>query len=101
MTTHTTGDPDLAITTSSDPWDTVADTPAEAENLRVRSDLMDAILARIDDIGWSQTTAATQLGITQPRMSDLYRGKIDKFSLDALTNLGRTLGIHLTITIDH
>lgn len=92
--------PELAITGSADPWDVVADTPAEAENLRVRSNLMDAITTRIDNIGWTQEKAAAQLGVTQPRMSDLYRGKIDKFSLDALVNLGRGVGVHVTVNVD-
>lgn len=96
-----TEDPDLTISTSEDPWDVVADTEEEAENLRVRSDLMDAIIARIDEIGWTQQKAAERLKVTQPRVSDLYRGKIDKFSVDALVNLGRGVGVHIAIEVDH
>lgn len=91
---------DVAIAATADPWDVVADTPEQAENLRVRSDLMDAILDRIHDIGWTQEKAAAHLGVTQPRLSDLYRGKIDKFSLDALVNLGRGVGVHVTVAVD-
>lgn len=90
-------DSDVVIAGSADPWDVVADTAAEAENLRVRSDLMDAVIARIDEFGWTQAVAATHLGVTQPRVSDLYRGKIDKFSLDALANLACSVGVHLTV----
>lgn len=93
-------DPDLDIVTTADPWDVVADTQEEAENLRVRAEIMVAIQNRIDEFGWSQAAAAAHLGITQPRVSDLCRGKIDKFSLDALVNLGRGVGVHVSVSVD-
>lgn len=96
MSTH---DPELDIVTTADPWDVVADTREEAENLRVRAEIMEAIRDRIDEFGWSQSAAAARLGITQPRVSDLCRGKIDKFSLDALVNLGRGVGVHVTVEV--
>lgn len=92
-------DPDLAILTTADPWDVVADSAEEAENLRIRAHLVDAIRARIDEFGWSQAHAAAQLGVTQPRVSDLARGKIDKFSLDALVNIGRHVGVHVSVDV--
>ena len=79
-----TRDPELDIVTTGDPWDVVADTREEAENLRVRAEIMEAIQDRIEEFGWSQAATAARLGITQPRVSDLCWGKIDKFSLDAL-----------------
>ncbi len=93
-------DPELEITTTADPWDVVADTQEEAENLRVRAEIMDAIQGRIDEFGWNQSVTAARLGITQPRVSDLRRGKIDKFSLDALVNLGRGVGVHVSVSVD-
>lgn len=57
-------------------WEDIADSPEEAENLRIRAALMRAIRSRVAEIGWSQTAAAHKLGLTQPRLSDLYRGKI-------------------------
>ncbi|SHT82665.1 helix-turn-helix domain-containing protein [Mycobacteroides abscessus subsp. abscessus] len=69
-------------------WDDIADTPREAENLRVRSELMMAIEKKITDRGWTQTQAAEALGLTQPRASDLLRGKISKFSIEALVDIG-------------
>jgi predicted XRE-type DNA-binding protein len=68
-------------------WDAIADTPEEAANLRARADLILAVGSRLTEFGWSQTTAARNLGITQPRVSDLICGKISKFSLDTLVNL--------------
>ncbi len=81
-------------------WDDIADSPEEAENLKVRAALIRAIRDRIDGVGWSQSTAAQNLGLTQPRVSDLYRGKISKFSLDALVEIASKLGIHIRVEVD-
>jgi predicted XRE-type DNA-binding protein len=81
-------------------WDALADTPAEAENLKVRSALMSAIRAKIEEFGWSQTTAARNMHITQPRVSDLVNGKLSLFSVDTLINLGATVGVHMHIDVD-
>lgn len=83
-------------------WDAIADTPEEAANLRARSDLIHAIERRLNEFEWSQAVVAHHLGITQPRVSDLLRGKISKFSLDALINIAARIGLHtqLVITAD-
>lgn len=80
-------------------WDAIADTPEEAANLRARADLILAIEAKLDEFGWSQTTAAANLGLTQPRVSDLVRGKISRFSLDTLVNIAARLGLHTRLVI--
>ncbi|HEX4043012.1 MAG TPA: XRE family transcriptional regulator, partial [Xanthobacteraceae bacterium] len=74
-------------------WDGLEDTATEAANMRARSALMIALRGRVE--GWkiSQTAAARRLGLTQPRLNDLMRGRIDKFSLDALMNLARPAGL--------
>ena len=81
-------------------WDDIADDATEAENLKLRAALIRAIRTRVDEIGWSQTAAAQNLGITQPRLSDLYRGKISKFSLDALVEIASKLGIHVRVEVE-
>lgn len=81
-------------------WDDVADTPEEAENLKVRAALIRAIRSRVTEMGWSQVGAAHNLGLTQPRVSDLFRGKISKFSLDALVDIASKLGIRVRIDVD-
>lgn len=81
-------------------WDDIADTREEAENLKVRATLIRAIRKRIADEGWQQTAAAEALGLTQPRVSDLLRGKISKFSLDALVDIASKLGVHVRVEID-
>jgi len=79
-------------------WDALVDTPEEAENLRVRSQLLRAITHAVKGWELSQTEAAKRLGVTQPRLNDLLKGKIDKFSLDALVNL--LSGADLTIEVE-
>lgn len=81
-------------------WDLLSDTPGEAENLRLRAQLLSRINDRLDEFGWSQKTTAGNLDLTQPRVSDLFTGKISKFSLDALVNIGIKIGIHLRVESD-
>lgn len=73
-------------------WDALADTPEEAANLTARSDLMIQIAEIVKKNGWTQAEAARQCGVSQPRINDLLRGRIDRFSLDALVNLATALG---------
>ena len=58
--------------------------PEEAANLKVRSDLMIRLSKLVDSRGLTQAEAATLFGVTQPRVSDLVRGKIERFSIDTL-----------------
>jgi predicted XRE-type DNA-binding protein len=80
-------------------WDALEDTAAEAANMRARSELTTAVRNKID--GWkvNQTEAAKRLGLTQPRLNDLMRGRIDKFSLDALINLAQSAGLAVRLRI--
>jgi predicted XRE-type DNA-binding protein len=81
-------------------WDAVEDTPTEAENMKLRSSLMIAITEAVASWHVTQIEAARRLGVTQPRLNDLLRGRVRKFSLDALVELAaRTvLEVHLEIT---
>jgi predicted XRE-type DNA-binding protein len=80
-------------------WDAIADSPAEAANLRVRSELMMAISNLIKENGWTQAQAAERSGITQPRVNDLLRGRISRFSLDALVNIATSLGRRVHVAL--
>ncbi|MBZ9711129.1 MULTISPECIES: helix-turn-helix domain-containing protein [Mesorhizobium] len=80
-------------------WDAIADTPAEAENMKLRSALMMALKQHIATEGLSQSQAARLFGVTQPRISDLMRGKIDLFGLDTLVNMVATAGMHVEMNI--
>ncbi|HEX5677054.1 MAG TPA: XRE family transcriptional regulator [Alcanivorax sp.] len=80
-------------------WDAIEDGPAQAENLKLRSSLMMALEKHIKTQGWSQTETARRLGVTQPRISDLMRGKIHLFSLDTLVNLVVAAGLHVEMHV--
>lgn len=80
-------------------WDAIEDTPAEAENMKLRSELMAALKNHIARSEMSQQQAAQLLGVTQPRVSDLMRGKINLFALDALVNMATAAGLHVQMTI--
>ena len=80
-------------------WDAFADTAEEAANLKVRAELMRKIATLIQEIGWTQAAAAERCGITQPRMNDLLRGRISRFSLDALVNVASALGQQVHIEL--
>jgi predicted XRE-type DNA-binding protein len=73
-------------------WDAIADMPEEAANLRARAELMQKIAAIIQENDWPQAEAARRCRVTQPRISDLQRGRISRFSLDALFNIATALG---------
>ena len=81
-------------------WDAIEDTPQESESMRLRSRLMMALAERIEVEAWTQKEASVRLGVTQPRISDLVRGKIDLFSLDALVNMVAAAGLHVEMTVD-
>ena len=81
-------------------WDAISDTPEEAANLRTRSDLVRQISRIVNKRDWTQTEAAQHCGITQPRMNDLLRGRISKFSIDALVNIASRLGYRVRVELD-
>lgn len=80
-------------------WDAIEDTPAEAENMKLRSMLMMELKQHIERQGWTQREAAERLGVTQPRMSDLMRGKITRFGLDTLVNMSVAAGLNIELHI--
>lgn len=81
-------------------WDAPADTTEEAANLKVRAELMRKIASLIAEIGWTQAAAVEKCGITQPRINELLRGRISRFSLDALVNIASSLGQHIHIELE-
>lgn len=81
-------------------WDAIADTPEQAANLRSRAELMQKIAARVKQQDWTQAEAARQCGVTQPRMNDLLRGRVSRFSLDALVNIATALGCRVRFDLE-
>ena len=80
-------------------WDAIEDTAAEAENMKLRSALMAALKNRITHAEMSQTQAARIFGVTHARVSDLMRGKINLFGLDALVNMATAAGLHVEMRV--
>ncbi len=80
-----------------DVFDAICDTPEEAENLKLRAVLMGELASRV--AGMSQREAANLLGVTQPRVSELVRGKINFFALDKLVNMAARAGLGVTLTV--
>ena len=73
-------------------FDALEDNPAMAQNLKIRSELMIALRQYIEEAGLGQKKAAEVCGVYQPRISDLMRGKIDKFTIDMLVNMLARIG---------
>jgi predicted XRE-type DNA-binding protein len=80
-------------------WDAIEDDPGAAASLKARSALMIAVRKFVHGSGLSQTQAARSLGVSQPRLSDLMRGRIDKFSLDALVDMLGATGSEVSIRV--
>lgn len=81
-------------------WDAIAETPEEAANLELRFELMERIAGIIKQNGWTQKEAAKQCAVTQPRINDLLRGRISRFSIDALVNIAAALGRKVKVQLE-
>lgn len=80
-------------------WDTIADTPAEVASMKARAELMNSIIDLVKKQGLTQAEAAKCLGVTQPRVSALMRGKISLFSLDTLVDMHALAGQRVEIKV--
>jgi len=90
----------MAITRGSgDIFKDLGFSPAESRNLRLRSELMTALRKLIETEGLTQADAAKRLKVSQPRISDLIRGKISRFSLDTLVNMLTDAGMDVAVKI--
>ncbi len=83
----------------SNVWDAIEDTPQEAASLRIRAELMVALQEHIKNTGLTQAQAAKLIGVTQPRISDLMRGKINLFSLESLVDMITGVGLSIELTL--
>ena len=80
-------------------FDALEDNPVVADNLRIRSELMIQLRGIIEQEHLTQEEAARRLGVTQPRISDLVRGKIERFTIDMLVNMLTRVGLYVEITL--
>jgi predicted XRE-type DNA-binding protein len=82
-----------------DIWDALEPNPAKAMNLRMRSYLLTALQNRVKQWGLTQKEASKRLGITQPRLNQLLKGRFTEFSLDALIALLEPAGLELEFNV--
>lgn len=80
-------------------WDAIEETPEEAENMKLRSTLLMDLKAHIVRSKMNQAQSAKLFGATQPRVSDLMRGKINLFTLDDLVHMATTAGLHIEMRV--
>ena len=80
-------------------WDAIEDNSANAASMRARAELMIVVQRYVETSDTTQARAAKQLGITQPRLNDLLRGRIEKFSLDALVNMLARVGRQVALKV--
>ncbi len=80
-------------------WDAIEDTPQDAASMRARSELVIELTELIKRRGMTQAEAGKLFGVTQPRISDLMRGKVELFSLDALVDMAAIAGLAPRITL--
>jgi predicted XRE-type DNA-binding protein len=81
-------------------WDAIADSPEEAANLELRYVLMEKVAGIIKQNEWTQAEAAKRCGVSQPRINDLLRGRIARFSVDALVNIAAALGRKVKVRLE-
>ena len=80
-------------------WDAIEPSRASAASMKARAELMIAIRDAVAAWRTTQAAAAKRLGLTQPRMNDLLRGRIAKFSLDALIDLATRAGLRVRVEV--
>ena len=80
-------------------WDAIEDTQQQSASMRARSELLMSLTEVIREQGMTQADAAELFGVTQPRISDLMRGKINLFSLDTLIDMAATAGLRPTVKV--
>jgi len=81
-------------------WDAIEDTPEEAAAMTARSDAMIAITAKVQAWKVTPREAAKRLGVTQPRLNDLLKGRIDRFTLDALLMMAERAGFRPKLVLE-
>lgn len=82
-------------------FDALESDPAVAENLKIRAQLMNALTQYINKKKLTQSAAAELFDVTQPRISDLVRGKIERFTIDMLVNMLARSGKHLNVKVSN
>jgi len=80
-------------------WDAIEDSPGAVASMKLRAELAHKIIEELKRRKLTQAKAAKRLNVTQPRISDLMRGRIDLFSLDALIDMAELAGLQTKMTV--
>jgi predicted XRE-type DNA-binding protein len=80
-------------------WDAIEDSASEAASMRLRAELANQIIERMQARKLTQAKAAELIGVTQPRVSDLMRGRLNLFSLDALVDIADRVGLQTRVVV--
>jgi predicted XRE-type DNA-binding protein len=80
-------------------WDAIEDSAAEAASMKLRAQLANEVIEKLRARSLTQSKAATLLGVTQPRISDLMRGRLDLFSLDTLVDMADKVGLRTRLVM--
>jgi predicted XRE-type DNA-binding protein len=80
-------------------WDAIEDSASEAASMKLRAELANQIIERMRARKLTQAKAAELIGVTQPRVSDLMRGRLSLFSLDALVDIADRLGLRTRVVV--
>lgn len=80
-------------------WDAIEDSTIEAASMKLRADIANEIIERVRALKMTQSKVATLLGVTQPRISDLMRGRLNLFSLDSLVDMADRAGLRTSIVV--
>ncbi|HEY4646379.1 MAG TPA: XRE family transcriptional regulator [Steroidobacteraceae bacterium] len=80
-------------------WDALEKSATEAASMRLRAELANELIERLRQCKLSQSRAAELLDVTQPRISDLMRGRLDLFSLDMLVDMAERAGLRTRVVV--
>ncbi|MDZ7663636.1 helix-turn-helix domain-containing protein [Thiohalophilus sp.] len=82
-------------------WDAIENDQVQAANLKLRARLMMEVADYVKQSGLTQAEAAKKLGITQPRLNDVLKGRIEKCTIDRLVNMLSAVGYKVNLEISH
>ena len=80
-------------------WDAIGDSASEAASMKLRAEVANLIIERMQARKLTQAKAAELIGVTQPRISDLMRGRLNLFSLDALVDMADRVGLQTRVVV--
>lgn len=80
-------------------WDAIEDDPVKSANLKIRSKLMMEVSNYVEQSGLTQVKAAEKLGVSQPRLNDVLKGKIEKCTVDRLVNMLSAVGFKVNLSV--